>query len=60
MLDGLKPGQRKILFGCFKRNLTKDIKVSAATLDMDMHQYLPAMFSLRLITEGTGLPSDNT
>ena len=27
MLDGLKPGQRKILFGCFKRNLTKDIKV---------------------------------
>lgn len=29
MLDGLKPGQRKILFGCFKRNLTKDIKVGA-------------------------------
>ncbi|DBB17682.1 TPA: hypothetical protein ACH3X3_002722 [Trebouxia sp. C0006] len=28
MLDGLKPGQRKILFGCFKRNLSKDIKVS--------------------------------
>lgn len=27
MLDGLKPGQRKILFGCFKRNLIKDIKV---------------------------------
>lgn len=27
MLDGLKPGQRKILFGCFKRNLSKDIKV---------------------------------
>ncbi|KAL3140495.1 hypothetical protein ABBQ32_005081 [Trebouxia sp. C0010 RCD-2024] len=26
MLDGLKPGQRKILFGCFKRNLIKDIK----------------------------------
>jgi DNA topoisomerase-2 len=27
MLDGLKPGQRKILFACFKRNLKKDIKV---------------------------------
>ena len=27
MCDGLKPGQRKILFGCFKRNLSKDIKV---------------------------------
>eukprot|EP00493_Phyllostaurus_siculus_P026734 UN27079 len=27
-VDGLKPGQRKVLFACFKRNLTKDIKVS--------------------------------
>lgn len=32
MLDGLKPGQRKILFGCFKRNLTKDIKVELIIL----------------------------
>lgn len=23
VVDGLKPGQRKILFACFKRNLTK-------------------------------------
>eukprot|EP00879_Flechtneria_rotunda_P020289 GHRR01021337.1.p1 GENE.GHRR01021337.1~~GHRR01021337.1.p1 ORF type:complete len:422 (+),score=144.98 GHRR01021337.1:413-1678(+) len=28
MVDGLKPGQRKILFSCFKRNLKKDIKVA--------------------------------
>ncbi|PNH12210.1 DNA topoisomerase 2 [Tetrabaena socialis] len=28
MLDGLKPGQRKILYACFKRNLKKDIKVA--------------------------------
>lgn len=27
MVDGLKPGQRKILFSCFKRNLKSDIKV---------------------------------
>lgn len=27
MIDGLKPSQRKVLFGCFKRNLTKEIKV---------------------------------
>ena len=27
MVDGLKPGQRKILFACFKRNLKKEIKV---------------------------------
>ncbi|PHH86261.1 hypothetical protein CDD83_10488 [Cordyceps sp. RAO-2017] len=27
VLDGLKPGQRKVIFACFKRNLTKDKKV---------------------------------
>ncbi len=27
MVDGLKPGQRKILFSCFKRKLTQEIKV---------------------------------
>ncbi|CAL1216968.1 DNA gyrase/topoisomerase IV, subunit A family protein [Candida parapsilosis] len=28
VLDGLKPGQRKVLFGCFKRNLKSEIKVA--------------------------------
>eukprot|EP00887_Chlorella_sp_A99_P005643 scaffold1.g5643.t1 len=28
MVDGLKPGQRKIMFACFKRNLRSDIKVA--------------------------------
>jgi DNA topoisomerase-2 len=28
MVDGLKPGQRKILFCCFKRNLKTEIKVA--------------------------------
>ena len=28
MVDGLKPGQRKVLFGCFKRNLVNEIKVA--------------------------------
>ena len=27
MIDGLKPGQRKVIFACFKRNLVKDHKV---------------------------------
>jgi DNA topoisomerase-2 len=27
MVDGLKPGQRKIIFASFKRNLSRDIKV---------------------------------
>ena len=27
VVDGLKPGQRKVLFTCFKRNLRKDVKV---------------------------------
>ena len=28
MVDGLKPGQRKIMFSCFKRNLRSDVKVA--------------------------------
>ena len=27
VIDGFKPGQRKVLFACFKRNLKKDLKV---------------------------------
>ena len=27
IVDGLKPGQRKVLFACFKKNLTNEIKV---------------------------------
>ncbi|KAL2009643.1 hypothetical protein VTN00DRAFT_5450 [Thermoascus crustaceus] len=27
VVDGLKPGQRKVLYTCFKRNIKKDIKV---------------------------------
>ena len=27
VIDGFKPGQRKVMFACFKRNLTKDMKV---------------------------------
>ena len=28
MVDGFKPGQRKIIYSCFKRNLVKEIKVA--------------------------------
>lgn len=28
MIDGLKPGQRKILYVCFKRNLVKELKIA--------------------------------
>ncbi|CCE62443.1 hypothetical protein TPHA_0C02900 [Tetrapisispora phaffii CBS 4417] len=28
VLDGLKPGQRKVMYGCFKRNLVSEIKVA--------------------------------
>ena len=28
VVDGLKPSQRKVLFGCFKRKLTKEIRVA--------------------------------
>ena len=30
--DGLKPGQRKIIWGCFKRKLKKEIKVCRVRL----------------------------
>lgn len=28
VIDGLKPGQRKVMFACFKRNLKRDMKVA--------------------------------
>lgn len=28
MVDGLKPGQRKVLFTCFKRNDRREVKVA--------------------------------
>ncbi|XP_041374338.1 DNA topoisomerase 2-alpha-like isoform X2 [Gigantopelta aegis] len=28
LVDGFKPGQRKVIFACFKRNLVKEIKVA--------------------------------
>ncbi|KAK6336595.1 DNA topoisomerase 2 [Orbilia javanica] len=28
-IDGLKPGQRKVLFGCFKKKLSKEVKVQS-------------------------------
>ncbi len=28
IIDGFKPGQRKIIFACFKRNLKEEIKVA--------------------------------
>lgn len=28
LVDGFKPGQRKVLFSCFKRNLVKELKVA--------------------------------
>lgn len=31
LVDGLKPSQRKVLYGCFKRNLTTEIKVAQLT-----------------------------
>ena len=30
--DGLKPGQRKVIWACFKRKLKKEIKVSSSQI----------------------------
>ena len=32
--DGLKPGQRKVIWGCFKKKLKKEIKVRPIGQDM--------------------------
>ena len=37
MVDGLKTGQRKILYCCFKRNLKKDIKASPQHTPQPLH-----------------------
>ncbi|OJD18168.1 hypothetical protein AJ78_01780 [Emergomyces pasteurianus Ep9510] len=42
VVDGLKPGQRKVLYTCFKRNVKKDIKVaelSGYVLGMTAYQH---------------------
>ena len=35
--DGLKPGQRKVIWGCFKRKIKKGLKVCSVTLRWDVH-----------------------
>ena len=37
MVDGLKPGQRKIMFCCFKRNIRKDVKAVAQPWPQPLH-----------------------
>jgi len=34
LMDGLKPGQRKVMFGCFQRNLINDCKVAQLVGDI--------------------------
>jgi DNA topoisomerase-2 len=34
VVDGFKPGQRKVLYGCFKRKLKKEIKVRHIQLQL--------------------------
>jgi DNA topoisomerase-2 len=50
VMDGFKPGQRKILFACFKRNLRDEIKVSF----YDPHIYLAAHSWRAFLGRSTG------
>jgi len=58
MVDGLKPGQRKILFCCFKRNLKKDIKVGVlgSNTTQAAAAYLPGtrLASMQVHLKGIG------
>jgi DNA topoisomerase II len=33
IVDGLKPSQRKVIFGCFKRKMKSELKVSLENRD---------------------------
>ena len=50
VVDGLKPGHRKILYSCFRKNLDHEIKVGRAAI---MLKKLPE-FIWRLILPGAG------
>ena len=39
--DGLKPGQRKVIWACFKRKLKKEIKVNRAHMPVTFNLILP-------------------
>jgi two-component sensor histidine kinase len=46
--DGLKPGQRKVIWGCFKRNLKKEIKVYSLHTQLDEKDLLISRILHRL------------
>ena len=55
VVDGLKPGQRKVLFTCFKRNLKKDMKVvELAGLISGLTAYQHGDTSLQQTIVGSG------
>ena len=52
-VDGLKPSQRKVLFGCFKRNLKDEVKVS------QLAGYIRCAKSLREKAKKLRVPTPN-
>ena len=52
VVDGLKPGQRKVLYTCFKRNLKKDMKVvelAGSILGMTAYQHGEASLQTTIV-----------
>lgn len=39
-LDGLKPGQRKVIWACFRRKLKAEIKVKYCVVTITLHSFL--------------------
>ncbi len=39
--DGLKPGQRKVIWACFKRKLKKEIKVKSSYILPALKAFIP-------------------
>ncbi|KAL8737626.1 MAG: hypothetical protein Q9181_001499 [Wetmoreana brouardii] len=53
VVDGLKPGQRKVMYGCFKKNLRKDMKlVELAGSVMGMTSYAHGETSMQSTITG--------
>ena len=52
VVDGLKPGQRKVLFTCFKRNLKKDMKVvelAGSVMGLTAYQHGDASIQMTIV-----------
>ena len=59
VLDGLKPGQRKVLYTCFKKNFKNEIKVSSLVLEQAAYHHGDASLQGTIIAMAHDFGSNN-